>query len=218
MPAIASASVCAAAPAGGRGRHRAGEDERGHQHRLVRLGVGLRRAEHDRVPHERAVRVAQAQDVRALLERVGAEQDPRHVDGVARAERMRDRAHERLVRVLHVRVDHVVVPLVHGQVDRLAHRAAGVVQERRHVRELHEVPEVLDRAVAAAAVEVAHERRSVGRREHGRVAAEVHGVRRVARELVELARGGRLDQLAAPARAGTAPARRRRRSPASAGA
>ena len=48
-----------------------------------------------------------------LLEVVGAEQDPRHVDGVLRALRVRDRAHERLVRVPHVRVDHVVVPLVH---------------------------------------------------------------------------------------------------------
>ena len=134
--------------------------------------------------------------MRLRLERIGAEQDARHLDRVLRALRMRDRAHERLVGVAHVRVDHVVVPLVHGQVDRLAHRAAGVVQVRGRVRELHEVAEVLDRAVAPAAVEVAHERRAVRRREHGGVAADVHGVRGVAGDLVELTRRGRLHELA----------------------
>ena len=174
--------------------------------------VRLRRAEHDRVPDERRVRVDQAQDVRPRLERVGPEQDPRHLDRVLGALRMGHRAHERLVRVPHVRVDHVVVPLVHRKVDRLAHRAARVVQERRRVRELHEVAEVLDRAVAAATVEVADERRAVRRREHGRRAPQVDGVRRVAGDLVELARRRRLDELAGETREGTGPARRRRRS------
>jgi hypothetical protein len=71
-----------------------------------------------------------------------------------------------------------------------------VVQERG-VGELHEVPEILDRAVPAAAVEFADEGGTVGRREHGGGAADVHG--RPARVLVELARRGRLDQLAGEA-------------------
>jgi hypothetical protein len=43
-------------------------------------------------------------------------------------------------------------------VDRLAHGPAAVVEVRREVRQLHQVLEVLDRAVSAAAIEVAHER------------------------------------------------------------
>ena len=64
---------------------------------------------------------------------------------------------------LHVAVDHVEMPLVDRQVDRLADRAAGVVQRRRHVGQLDEVAEVLDVRVAPALVEVADERRAVGR-------------------------------------------------------
>ena len=76
-----------------------------------------------------------------------------------------DGAHERLVAVADVRIDHVEVALVHRHVDRLADRPAAVVEVRAHVRELHEVAEVLDRAVAPAVVEVADERRAVVRGE-----------------------------------------------------
>ena len=106
---------------------------------------------------ERGVRVDEAHDHSVVLEIVRTEQDPRHVDRVLRALRMGDRAHERLVRVAHVRVDHVVVPLVHGEVDRLADRASRVVQVRRRVRQLYEVTEVFDRPVAPAAVQIAYE-------------------------------------------------------------
>ena len=81
-----------------RGRaHRPGEDERRHHHRLVRLRIGARAAEHRRVPDERRVRVDQAEDDGVLLDEVGAEDDPRHVDRVPCALRVRDGAHERLV-------------------------------------------------------------------------------------------------------------------------
>ena len=65
-----------------------------------------------------------------------------------------DRAHERLVAVAEVGVHHVEVALADRHVDRLAHRAAGVVEVRRQVRELDEVLEVVDRRVAPAVVEV----------------------------------------------------------------
>ena len=98
-------------------------------------------------------------------------------------------------------VDHVEVPLVDRQVHRLAHRPAAVVEVRAQVGELHEVAEVLDRPVAAAAVQVAHERRAVGRREDRGVAADPHAALRVAGVLDELVRGARLDDLPAhPAR------------------
>ena len=100
-----------------------------------------------------------------VLEVVGAERDARHLDRVAGPLRGGDRAHERLVAVAHVRVDHVEVALVDRDVDRLADRAAAVVEVRRGVGQLHEVAEVLDGAVAPAAVEVAHERRAVVRGE-----------------------------------------------------
>ena len=122
------------------------------------------------------------------IDRLAAERDIRQLDAVRGALRVRDRAHERLVAVLDVAVHHVEVPLVDRQVDRLADRAAGMVQRVRHVGELDEVAEVLDAGVAAAFVEVVYERRAVGRREHRRVAADVHAARRVARVLDEFAR------------------------------
>ena len=125
----------------------------------------------------------------------------RHRDRVLGPARMGHRAHERLVGVAHVRVDHVVVPLVHRHVDGLADGAARVVQERRHVGQLDEVAEVLDRAVAAPVVEIADERRAVGRCEHGVRAADLDGVHRVAGDLREGRRGGRLhDAAGEPAR------------------
>ena len=124
----------------------------------------------------------------------------RAISTVSRARSgLRHRAHERLVRVADVRVDHVEVPLVDRHVDRLADRAAGVVQPRRRVRELHEVAEVLDRPVPAAAVEVADERRAVGRREDRPVPAEDDVVRAVPGDLGELRRRRRLDERAAQA-------------------
>ena len=126
-----------------------------------------------------------------LLEEVGAEQDPRHLDRIAGALRLRDRSHERLVVVLDVGVHHVEVALVDGHVDRLADRAARVVQPRRRVGELDEVLEVGERGVPASAGEVAHERRAVGGREHDVVAADHDRLVGVASVLGELAWRGR---------------------------
>src|SRR5581483_6620987 len=116
----------------------------------------------------------------------------RHLHRVPRAVGVRDRPHERLVAPPQVRVDHLEMPLVDRQVDRLTHRAAGVVQVRREVRELDDVAEVLDRPVPASAVEVAHERRPVRGSEHGRVAPDPNAVGRVPRLLDELRRRARL--------------------------
>ena len=66
-----------------------------------------------------------------------------------------------------------------------------VVQPRRVVRQLDEVLEVGERAVAAPTGQIADERRAVRRRQHHVVAADLHRLRRVARQLGELARRGR---------------------------
>jgi hypothetical protein len=107
-----------------------------------------------------------------VLDELAPEQDLAHGDRVGGAQRVRHRAHEGLVRHRHVRVVHVEVALVHGHVDRLAHRTTRVVHPGRDEGQLHEVLEVLDRAVAAASVDVVHERRAVDGSEHGPVAAD----------------------------------------------
>ena len=73
------------------------------------------------------------------------------------------------------RIDDVEMALRHRHVHRLADHAAGMVQLRRHVGELDEILQVFQRAVAALVLEVAHEGRAVGRREHG-VAPADHDV------------------------------------------
>jgi len=96
-------------------------------------------------------------------------------------------------------VDHIEVPLVHRHVDRLADRTARMVQPGRCLRELHEIAEILDRAVAAAVVEIHHEGRAVSRSKHHRLAADFDRARRVARVLREDRRRG-LQHLAQQAR------------------
>ena len=124
-----------------------------------------------------------------------AEQDLAHRDRILGALRLGDRAHERLVGIAHMRIDHLEMALVDGQIDGLADRAAGMVDERREIGELHEILEILDRAVAASMIEIVHERRAVIGREHRRVAADQHVALGIAR-MLDVARGRRGAELA----------------------
>ena len=89
-----------------------------------------------------------------------------------------------------MRVHHLEMPLVDGQIDRLAHRAAGMVDIGAQIRELDEILEVFERAVAAALVEVVDERRAVVGGEHHRVAADEDIAFGIARVLHILRRRG----------------------------
>jgi len=82
------------------------------------------------------------------------------------------------------------VPLVDRYVNRLADRAAGMVEPRRRISELHEVLEVDERRVASPPVQVRDERGPVGRREDNVVATNGHGVARVAAVHLERRRSG----------------------------
>src|SRR6516162_5288354 len=95
-----------------------------------------------------------------------------------------------LVGVTEERVLDIEVPLVRRDLHRLAHATAGKMQRRCHVGELDEVDEVIESAVAPAALDVADEWRPADRREHRGVAAEAHVALGVAREQRELLRGG----------------------------
>ena len=175
--------------------HGATQDE-GHDHGgLVGARIGSGRLGHGAVPQQGRVHVHVAQDHAVLVDEVGAEQQAAHGDRILRALLGRDRPHVGLVGILHVGVDHVQMALVYRHVGRLADRAAGVVQPGAGIRQLDEVLKVRQCAVAPAAVEVHHERRTIGRREHHAVAADLHRPRRVAGVLGELAWRG-LEDLA----------------------
>ena len=77
------------------------------------------------------------------------------------------------------------MPLVDGDVDGLAERAARMMDGGRHVGELYEIAEVLDVGVAAALVEVADEWRAVDGREDRRLAADLDRPGGIARMLGE---------------------------------
>ena len=88
-----------------------------------------------------------------------------------------------------MRIDHLEMPLVDGQIDRFADGAARMMDERREIGELHEIAEVLDRAIAPTLVEIMHEGRAVvGREDHG-VAADDDVARGVPRVLHITGRG-----------------------------
>ncbi|MCY1231602.1 hypothetical protein D9M72_440570 [compost metagenome] len=83
-------------------------------------------------------------------------------------------------------VDHVEVALVDGHIDRLADRAAGMVQPWARLRQLDQIAEVLDRAVAPALVEIHDEGRPIGRGEDDVVAADLDIAGGIAGVLCEL--------------------------------
>src|SRR5580704_17671682 len=74
-----------------------------------------------------------------------------------------------------------------------------MVQGVGFIGELDEIAEVLDSRITAAFVEASHERRAIGRREHGVVAADDHAARRVACVLSEFTRRGALNERTAHA-------------------
>ena len=107
-----------------------------------------------------------------LVDELVAEDDFRHVDAVLRALGRGDRAHERLVGIAQVAVDHVEVALVHRYVDRLADGAAGMMDRRGEIGQLHKIAKILDRGIAAALIEIADEGRTIDRGEHRIVSAD----------------------------------------------
>src|SRR5580704_997190 len=74
-----------------------------------------------------------------------------------------------------------------------------MVQGVGYIGELHEIAEVLDSRITAAFVEASHERRAIGRREHGVLPADDHAARRVACVLSEFARRAALNERTAHA-------------------
>src|SRR5450755_2490430 len=100
------------------------------------------------------------------LEIIRAEQHPGEFDGVASVSRSFRSPLAALVAVAEERVLHVEVALVRRDFHRLAHAAAGKMDGGRHVRELDEILQILERPVAASAIEVIYERRPAHRREN----------------------------------------------------
>ncbi len=157
MPASASASVWAATPAAVAGAIAPARMNGVMIDAWLAVGVDLGGVEHRVVPHQRRRGIDQAGHHRPVVE-IAAEGDSGHLDRVDGPFGRRDRPHERLVAVPEVGVHHVEVTLADRHVDGLADGAAGVVEVGRQVGELHEVLEVGEGRVAAALVEVVHER------------------------------------------------------------
>src|SRR5208283_388621 len=89
-----------------------------------------------------------------------------------------------------MRGDHVEVALVDGNVDRLANRAAGMVQPWDRIGELHKILEIAQRSVSAPAFEITHERRAVGGSEDHAPVANLERAFRIAGVLDEGRRRG----------------------------
>ena len=124
-------------------------------------GVNIRRAKHGRVPDKRRIGVDQAGADGVVLDEIRAEQNLAQPHRIERTVWVGDRPHEGFVGEAHMRVNHFKMALVDWQIDRLAHRAARMMDERAIVGELHKIAEILNRAIAAALVETMHEGRAV---------------------------------------------------------
>ena len=143
--------------------HRATDDERRNDRGLIGAGINLQRAHHDAVKGQRAVDVDQAGHDRVLVNELIAKKDLRHRHRILGAGGFGDRPHIGFVRQHHMGQKHVQMALVHRHIGRLTDRAAGMVQPFRHIAQLHEVLEIMQRGVAAAAFGIAHEGRAVNR-------------------------------------------------------
>ncbi len=126
-------------------RHRAHQQERRDDDRLVGAVVLEHRGQHAVVEAQRRVDVDQRDHGRRLLDRrAPAEQDLGHADRVGRVRAGRHGAHVGLVRERLQRQHHVEVARVERRVVRLDDRAAGHVELGERLRELHEVAVVVD--------------------------------------------------------------------------
>ena len=178
--------------------HCTGQNEGRDDAGLIVAGIDLGRAQHGFIENHRRVGVDQIDDNAILVDEIGTEQDPAHVDCVLRPLGCGDRPHEGLVRQAHMGMHHVEVALVDRDVHRLADRAARVVHGRREIGHFDEILEVLNGRVAPLALPVADEGRPVDRSKDRRLAADLHGTLGIARVLGEDGRCGLQQRPAKP--------------------
>ena len=119
-----------------------------------------------------------------------ANYDPSHVDRVPGPLCADKGPHDRPIGVPKVGIEHIEVALVGGQVHRLAHDAAGMVQPRQRLMQLHQIGEIPIGRIAPPTVQIMHERWAPGRTKHARLTAQLNRIVGVSRKLREL-RGGR---------------------------
>ena len=112
---------------------------------------------------------------------------------------MSDRAHQGLVAIFKVAVQHVVVALVDRQINWLADGATRVMNSWCHVSEFDEIFKIFDGRVASAFIEVMDKGRAIRGHQHGALTANGHTASGVSRMLHILARRTRLNDLPAHA-------------------
>ena len=146
---------------------------------MIVAGIDLEGAQHGAVKDQGRVDVDQAGQDAILVDEFLTEHQLGHVHRVLGPTVVGDRTHQRFVTVFKVAVHHVVVALVDRQVNGLADGASRVVQPGRHVRQLDEIPEVLNGRIASALVQIVDKGRAVGGHQHGILAADHHTALRV---------------------------------------
>ena len=145
-------------------------------------------------PDHRRVGVYEAGNDTVLVDKFITKNDLRHVYGVLRPFRGSYRAHEWLVAITDMRVDHIEMTFVDGEVDRFADRATGVVHIWRHVRQLYKVPEIVDGRVTTSFIQTADEGRPVCGHKHRVFPTDVYTTLWIAGVLHVLRGRGRLNE------------------------
>ena len=62
-----------------------------------------------------------------------------------------------------MRIDHFEVTFGHWQINRLANRAARMMQARMHIGQLYQIAEVFHRRIAALIIKITHKGRAIDR-------------------------------------------------------
>ena len=101
-----------------------------------------------------------------VVNEFSAKQNFCHLHRVFGALGCSNRTHERLITVTHVGINHVEMPFIYRQINRLTNGSSGMVKLRTEVGEFDKITEVLNRRVASPFLYISDEGRAVSRNQN----------------------------------------------------
>ena len=155
-------------------RHRAPHDKGRDDASLIIRGINLQCAHHGCIESQRGIDIDQRCHDRVIGREIFAEQDFAHINRVLRPRWFGHRPHKGLIAQAHMRVQHIKMTLVNGNVGRFAHCATRMVQPFRHIAQFHEFLKISHSRITAATDTVPNEGRAVNRGQHQRFAADLN--------------------------------------------
>ena len=133
---------------------------------MIVPGISLHRSQHRRIPNHWGIGIDETGDHGVVVDEFGAKQNFCHLNRVFGTLRCSNRTHERLITVTHVGINHVEMPFIYRQINRLTNGSSGMVKLRTEVGEFDKITEVLNRRVTSSFLYISDEGRAVSRNQN----------------------------------------------------